>query len=79
MRLTSVFSLAFFLLPSFALAQGPVFVITPVTSTVLFNVKASVAIEGKFDKWDRHSDIPVYGCFVGRFGHKNSGCYCEHW
>jgi polyisoprenoid-binding protein YceI len=30
----------------------PVFEITPVDSTVKFNVKASVAIVGKFDKWD---------------------------
>jgi polyisoprenoid-binding protein YceI len=30
----------------------PVFEITPVHSTVTFYVKASVAIKGKFDKWD---------------------------
>jgi polyisoprenoid-binding protein YceI len=30
----------------------PVFAITPVDSTVKFDVKASVAIVGKFDKWD---------------------------
>jgi len=33
-------------------AQAPVFVITPVASTVKFNVKASVAIDGTFDKWN---------------------------
>jgi len=33
-------------------AQAPVFVITPETSSVKFFVKASVAIEGNFDKWD---------------------------
>jgi polyisoprenoid-binding protein YceI len=38
-------------LPSLAQAQAPVFEITPVKSTVKFNVKASVAIEGTFDKW----------------------------
>lgn len=37
------------LLPLVAKAQGPVFVITPEESTVLFNVKASVAIEGILD------------------------------
>ena len=58
MRLTILFSLALFLLPSFVQAQGPVFVITPETSTVLFNVKASVAIEGKFDKWDATLTYP---------------------
>ena len=40
-------------LPSLAQAQAPVFVITPPPeSTIKFNVKASVAIEGTFDKWD---------------------------
>jgi polyisoprenoid-binding protein YceI len=33
-------------------AQAPVFVITPETSSVKFFVKASVALEGNFDKWD---------------------------
>src|SRR4249920_3857533 len=33
-------------------AQAPVFEITPVESTIKFDVKASVAIVGKFDKWD---------------------------
>lgn len=32
--------------------QAPVFEITPTESTVKFYVKASVALEGKFDKWD---------------------------
>ena len=33
-------------------AQSPVFEVTPVQSTVTFNVKSSVSIVGKFDKWD---------------------------
>jgi polyisoprenoid-binding protein YceI len=33
-------------------AGVPVFEITPVDSTMKFDVKASVAIVGKFDKWD---------------------------
>ena len=33
-------------------AQAPVFVITPVGSSIKFYVKASVALEGTFDKWD---------------------------
>jgi polyisoprenoid-binding protein YceI len=45
-------------LPSLAQAQGPVFTITPVESTVVFSVKASVAIEGKFDKWDATLTFP---------------------
>ena len=45
---------AFFLSVSRAqTATGvPAFEITPVASTVKFDVKASVAIVGKFDKWD---------------------------
>jgi polyisoprenoid-binding protein YceI len=58
MRLTILFCLASALLPSLAQAQGPVFAITPVESTVLFSVKASVAIEGKFDKWDATLTFP---------------------
>ena len=58
MRLTILFSLALFLLPSFTQAQGPIFLITPETSMVLFNVKASVAIEGKFEKWDATLTYP---------------------
>jgi len=39
--------------PSVSRAQGaPVFVITPEVSTVKFSVKASVALEGTFQKWD---------------------------
>jgi polyisoprenoid-binding protein YceI len=33
-------------------AQAPVFEITPVESWIKFDVKASVDIAGKFDKWD---------------------------
>ncbi len=41
------------LLPPLAQAQAPVFTISPPPqSTVKFSVKASVAIEGTFDKWD---------------------------
>lgn len=40
------------LFPSPSRAQVPVFEITPVDSTIKFDVEASVAIVGKFDKWD---------------------------
>ncbi len=41
------------LLAPLAQAQAPVFVISPPPqSTIKFSVKASVAIEGTFDKWD---------------------------
>jgi len=44
--------LAAALLAPMSQAQAPVFQITPQQSTVKFFVKASVAIEGNFDKWD---------------------------
>jgi polyisoprenoid-binding protein YceI len=50
--LLPLFAAAAFL-PSLAQAQVPVFTISPPPqSTVKFSVKASVAIEGTFDKWD---------------------------
>lgn len=52
MRLVPFCLMALFLFPSLIRAQAPVFEITPVNSTITFNVKASVAIVGKFDKWD---------------------------
>jgi polyisoprenoid-binding protein YceI len=39
-------------LPSLSRAQAPVFEIEPAHSSIKFNVKASVNIAGKFDKWD---------------------------
>jgi polyisoprenoid-binding protein YceI len=39
-------------LPPLSRAQAPVFEITPVASWIKFDVKASVDIAGKFDKWD---------------------------
>jgi polyisoprenoid-binding protein YceI len=39
-------------IPSLSRGQAPVFEITPVLSTIKFDVKASVDISGKFDKWD---------------------------
>ena len=42
--------LASAVLPSVSRAQAPVFVVTPRVSTIKFFVKASVAIEGSFDK-----------------------------
>jgi polyisoprenoid-binding protein YceI len=40
------------LFPTLSRAQAPVFEVTPVSSTIRFDVKASVDITGKFDKWD---------------------------
>jgi polyisoprenoid-binding protein YceI len=38
--------------PSVSRAQVPVFAVTPEDSSIKFFVKASVALEGKFEKWD---------------------------
>jgi polyisoprenoid-binding protein YceI len=38
--------------PSLGRAQAPVFEIEPAHSSIKFDVKASVNISGKFDKWD---------------------------
>jgi polyisoprenoid-binding protein YceI len=53
MRLIALCLLASALLPSLSRAQEvPVFVITPVESSIKFDVQASVAINGTFEKWD---------------------------
>ncbi|MGC1785515.1 MAG: YceI family protein [Terriglobales bacterium] len=48
----AVFCLLACAFPSVSRAQVPVFGISHAESTIKFDVKASVAIEGKFDKWD---------------------------
>ncbi len=52
MRLIILFLLASVVFPSVSHAQAPVFEVTKGESTIKFDVKASVAIVGKFDKWD---------------------------
>jgi polyisoprenoid-binding protein YceI len=53
LRLAAMFLLASSIVPSVVSAQGvPVFKISPTDSTINFSVKASVALEGHFDKWD---------------------------
>jgi len=52
MRPAYLILLASALVPSLAQAQVPVFEISPVHSSIKFDVKASVKIAGKFDKWD---------------------------
>ena len=60
MRLAALCLLVSTLLPSVSLAQDqvPVFTITPEESDVKFFVKASVAIDGKFNKWDATLTFP---------------------
>ena len=43
----------------------PVFKVTPVESSIKFNVEASVAIEGKFDKWDASLTFKSSDVFTG--------------
>jgi polyisoprenoid-binding protein YceI len=53
MRLAAVVCLvASAVFPSLSRAQVPVFKVTPEDSSVKFFVKASVALEGNFEKWD---------------------------
>jgi polyisoprenoid-binding protein YceI len=52
MRLTSLFLITSAVLFSPAPVDAPVFEITHAESTMKFDVEASVAIIGKFDKWD---------------------------
>ena len=52
MRLTLLFLLTSAVLMSASPAEDPVFEIKTEESTIKFDVEASVAIVGKFDKWD---------------------------
>jgi polyisoprenoid-binding protein YceI len=52
MRVAVLWLLAFTVFPSTTQEQVPVFEITHAESTMKFDVEASVAIVGKFDKWD---------------------------
>jgi polyisoprenoid-binding protein YceI len=51
-RLAVLFLVASAVLTPLSRAQVPVFQMTPVSSSVVFNVQSSVSITGKFDKWD---------------------------
>jgi polyisoprenoid-binding protein YceI len=52
MRLTVLCFLASALFPHVSRAQVPVFAVTQQESSIKFSVKASVALQGAFDKWD---------------------------
>jgi len=52
MRFASLLLLASAALSSASPVDAPVYEVTPLESTIKFDVKASVAIAGKFDKWD---------------------------
>ena len=52
MRLAILFLVVSAVLTPLSRAQAPVFAITKEDSSIKFYVKASVALEGTFDKWD---------------------------
>ena len=58
MRLAVLALLVSAIFPSVCLGQGPVFTVTQEESDVKFFVKASVAIDGKFNKWDATLTFP---------------------
>src|ERR1700746_2956710 len=45
-------------IPCVSRSQAPVFKITPEESKINFSVKASVALEAKFEKWDATLTFP---------------------
>lgn len=49
--LTAAFALFSFTTPARAPSGVPVFEVTPISSSVKFDVKASIDIKGKFDQW----------------------------
>ena len=51
MRKTILCLVATALLTPLSWAQAPVFEVTPISSSVTFNVKSSVSIVGKFNQW----------------------------
>ncbi|MGC1784354.1 MAG: YceI family protein [Acidobacteriaceae bacterium] len=52
MRSVIVCLLAFLLLPRASHAQTPVLAVIPAESSVRFSVKSSIALAGRFDKWN---------------------------
>jgi polyisoprenoid-binding protein YceI len=58
LRLAVLCLLASAMFPSFSRAQVPVFKITTEDSSVKFSVKASVSVNGTFDKWDATLTYP---------------------
>ncbi len=65
MRLATLIFFMATLLPTLTPAQGPTYAITPETSTIQFGVKASVPIEGKFEKWEAAITFPSTDALSG--------------
>jgi len=58
------------LLPSLTQAQGPIFQVTPVDSTIKFAVTASVPIAGNFTKWTATLKFPSADVTTGQLNIK---------
>jgi polyisoprenoid-binding protein YceI len=58
MRSLTLCLLAFLLLPQASRAQTPVFAVIPAESSTHFFVKSSVALHGRFDKWNATLTFP---------------------
>ena len=58
MRSIVLCAVALALLPNISHAQAPVFAVSPGESSIKFSVKSSVAIVGKFEKWDATLTFP---------------------
>lgn len=57
--------LAFIVLPLTSYAQTPVFAVATGESTIQFSVKSSVALRGKFDKWNATLTFPTEDVTTG--------------
>ena len=60
-------------------SEVPVFEITPASSTIQFDVEASVAIKGTFNKWDATLNLHVSRCHDRCSGHQDSGGQRGYW
>src|SRR5215469_11082680 len=65
--------LALCALPSANRAQVPVYEVTPVESTIKFDVESSVPIKGTFEKWNASLKLFVHGREERCFRHRASG------
>jgi polyisoprenoid-binding protein YceI len=65
MRSAFLCLMACFVLPAVSRAQAPVFKISQEDSSINFSVKASVALEGKFEKWEASLTFPSTAVSTG--------------
>jgi len=65
MRSAFLCLMACLVLPAVSRAQAPVFKISQEDSSINFSVKASVALEGKFEKWEASLTFPSTAVSTG--------------